>query len=144
QGLGMFFGFRLAFGGNLPFTAWMARKEWISAPVSLPNTATIGDTTYGVPPSGELLEAIKQANAGTEAPNFIEQMLGMFNKGYPDGIDPALISSTMIEWKLYWFFPAGMALVILVIFSAAFWDKVKTDDVTQTDAAEAVQEEKLV
>jgi nucleoside transporter len=130
QGLGMFFGFRLAFGGSFPF---------IGTP--LPNTATIGDTTYGTPPSGDLVEAIKEANAGAEAPSFMDQMLGMFGKGYPEGIDPGLISSTMTEWKNYWMFPAGMALVILVIFTVAFWDKVKTDDVDVEDAAEALPED---
>ncbi len=130
QGLGMFIGFRMAFGGSLPFGG-----------PKLPNTAVVDGTTYGVAPSGELVEAIKQANVGAEAPSFIEQMLGMFGKGYPEGIDPTLISTTMTEWKNYWYFPAGMALAILVIFTVFFWDKVKRDDVGVTEAAEALPEE---
>jgi nucleoside transporter len=141
QGLGMFFGFRLAFGGAFPFTSWMKDTDGNPDPVMLPNTATVGDTTYGTPPSGDLVEAIKEANAGAEAPSFIDQMLGMFGKGYPEGIDPALISSTMTEWKNYWMFPAGMALVILVIFTVAFWDKVKRDDVGVEEATEALPED---
>lgn len=130
QGLGMFIGFRMAFGGSLPFGG-----------PKLPNTVTIDGTTYGTGPSGELVEAIKQANVGAEAPSFLDQMLGMFGKGYPEGIDPALINTTMIEWKNYWYFPAGMALAILIIFAVFFWDKVKTDDVGVEDAAEALPEE---
>ncbi|MFN3167751.1 MAG: nucleoside permease [Phycisphaeraceae bacterium] len=130
QGLGMFFGFRLAFGGNFPF---IGNK--------LPNTVTIDGTTYGTPPSGELVEAIKKANEGADAPSFIQQMLGMFGKGYPEGIDATLIAQTMTAWKNYWLFPAGMALVILVIFTVAFWDKVKRDDVGVEEAVEGLPED---
>lgn len=124
QGIGMFFGFRMAFGGNWPFT---------SKP--LPNT--YGD--YGAATSGHgpLMENIKAAAGDQAAPSFIESLTGMFGKGYPEGTDPNLIATAMTDWKNYWMFPAGMAAVIFVIFAIFFWDKVKTDDVDLEKAAEA-------
>lgn len=127
QGLGMYIGYILAFGGSLPFTQWMADKGWLSEPVRL-STATVGDTTYGTPPGTELASAIQEANKSAADPTYIEQLLGMFSRGYPEGIDPALITSSMAEWKTYWLFPAGMAMVVLIIFAVAFWDRVKRDD----------------
>ena len=47
----------------------------------------------------------------------------MFGKGYPEGVDPDLLAKAMTDWKHYWFFPAGMAAVILVIFVLCFHDK---------------------
>jgi hypothetical protein len=109
QGLGMFFGFRMAFGGTFPFTS-----------AALPNT--YGD--YGVAPAGHapLMESIKES-AGTAEVSFIDSLLGMFGKGYPDGVSPDLVSKAMIDWKAYWMFPAGMAAVIALVFFLAFWDK---------------------
>jgi len=109
QGLGMFFGFRMAFGGTWP---------WSSVP--LPNT--VGD--YGAAPlaNGPLMESINGA-AGDENVGFLDSLLGMFGKGYPDGVPSELISNAMLAWKNYWIFPAGMAAVIAVIFFLGFWDK---------------------
>lgn len=110
QGLGMFFGFRMAFGGNWPFTE-----------TPLPNT--FGAT--GVAPAGHapLMDGIKVLNEGKAEPSFFESLTGMFGKGFPDGLDAALITAAGIDWKSYWLFPAGMAAVIAVIFFVAFWDK---------------------
>ncbi|WP_367870500.1 nucleoside permease [Luteolibacter sp. Populi] len=110
QGLGMFFGFRMAFGGKFPFTD-----------IALPNT--IG--AYGAAPAGHvpLMDGIKSLNGNQPAPSFLESLTGMFGKGYPEGTDPALVSKAMMDWKNYWMFPAGMAAVIAVIFFVAFWDK---------------------
>ena len=110
QGLGMFFGFRMAFGGKFPFTD-----------IALPNT--LG--AYGAAPAGHApLMAEITAKAGNQpAPGFLQSLAGMFGKGYPEGTDPALIASAMGDWKSYWMFPAGMAAVIAVIFFVAFWDK---------------------
>ena len=110
QGLGMFFGFRMAFGGTLPFTS-----------IQLPNTAW----SYGAAPAnhGALMENISEAAGDQEAPSFMESMAGMFGKGFPDGVDSDLLGKAMIDWKMYWFFPAGMAAVILLIFAIAFRDK---------------------
>lgn len=112
QGLGMFFGFRMAFGGNMPFT-------------NLPLPNTFG--AYGAAPANHaaLMDSIK-VNAGSHpAPSFLESMAGMFGKGYPDGVNPELITKAMTDWKHYWLFPAGMAAVIVVIFLLFFRDTTK-------------------
>jgi nucleoside transporter len=109
QGIGMFFGYRLAFGGVWPFTK-----------VPVPNS--IG--AFGVPPANHVpfMENLTAAAGNQPAPSFIDSLLGMFGKGFPKGIDPELLSKAMTDWKNYWFFPAGMAAVILVIFVLFFRD----------------------
>lgn len=109
QGLGMFFGFRMAFGQNFPFTD-----------TKLPNT--LG--AYGAAPAEhpQLIEQIKTLS-GTATPSFFESLGGMFGKAYPAGIDSALVSKVLTDWKNYWIFPAGMAAVIAVVFFIGFWDK---------------------
>jgi nucleoside transporter len=119
QGVGMFIGYGLAFGGNFPFTG----EGKLFPALKLPNTMSLGETTIGTPPAGDLVNAIKDANADESAKTTLESLSGMFGKGYPDGVDPALITSNMTEWKDYWFFPMILAAVILIIFAAFFWDK---------------------
>ncbi|MEM9347706.1 MAG: MFS transporter [Planctomycetota bacterium] len=128
QGLGMFFGFRMAFGGTFPFTD-----------IKIPNS--VGD--YGTAPANHqsLIDNITAAKGEAPAPSFFETMTGMFGKGYPEGVDVSLVEKAMADWQNYWYFPAGMAAVIMVIFAVAFWDKVKTDDVSETEAAEALPED---
>lgn len=124
QGLGMFFGFRMAFGGNWPFTN-----------IALPNTYA----QYGNAPASQapLMENIKAAAGDTAAPSFWDSLAGMFGQGYPEGTNPELIAKATQEWKLYWLFPAGMAAVIFIIFALFFWDKVKRTDVTEEETWEA-------
>ncbi|MGL5017328.1 MAG: MFS transporter [Luteolibacter sp.] len=112
QGVGMFIGFRMAFGGNIPFTN-----------LPLPNTFNL----YGVAPANHaaLMEAIKTAEGSQPAPSFFESMAGMFGKGHPEGVSPELITKAMLDWKYYWLLPAGMALAIAVIFLLAFHDKTQ-------------------
>jgi nucleoside transporter len=114
QGLGMFFGFRMAFGGNIPFTK-----------TPLPNT--FGE--FGKAPAGHapLMENLTELTKDQPAPSFLESLFGMFGKGYPEGVNQDLLTAAMSGWKSYWMFPAGMAAVITIIFFLAFWDKVKTD-----------------
>ncbi|MCW1913187.1 nucleoside permease [Luteolibacter sp. GHJ8] len=109
QGLGMFFGFRMAFGQNFPLTE-----------AKLPNT--LG--AYGAAPAEhpQLIEQIKGLS-GTATPSFFESLAGMFGKAYPAGIDSALVAKVLGDWKNYWIFPAGMAAVIAIIFFLGFWDK---------------------
>jgi nucleoside transporter len=112
QGLGMFIGFRMAFGGTIPFTNFLLSN-------------TLGP--YGVAPASqaELMENIK-ISAGTQpSSSFLESMFGMFGKGYPDGVNPELVAKAMIDWKHYWLFPAGMATSIAVIFLVFFRDDTK-------------------
>ncbi len=115
QGVGMFFGYRMAFGGTWPFTK-----------IALPNTFDV----YGAlsTHSAELATAIETANKGAATPSFIKKLIGMFDKGYPANLDMNLVTSAMNEWKNYWLFPAGMAGAIAVIFFLFFWDKVSTED----------------
>lgn len=125
QGVGMFFGYRFAFGGNYPFTEKV-----------LPHTVTLGDQTYGTPPSGELVNAIKTANEGAPAKSTLDSLLGMFGKGYPEGIDANLIAANLSEWKTYWIFPMLLAAVVMIIFALLFWDRVNRDT-SPAEVAEA-------
>ena len=113
QGLGMFFGFRMAFGGTWPFTN-----------IALPNTFG----SYGAAPvgNGPLMDSVK-ANSDDTAVSFVDSLLGMFGKGYPEGVPAELVSKAMIDWKAYWIYPAGMAAVIALIFFLGFWDKSADD-----------------
>lgn len=131
QGLGMFFGFRMAFGGTIPFTN-----------IALPNH--VG--AYGVGPANHqpLIDNITTLKGEQAAPSFMDTMLGMFGKGFPDGIDMDLVGKAMADWQNYWVFPAGMAAVIMVIFAIGFWDKVSMDDVDEADVAEAAMSDDLV
>lgn len=116
QGLGMFFGFRMAFGGNWPFTQ-----------IPLPNTFQ----TYGAAPANHeaLMENIKSA-AGEQAPRtFLDSLIGMFGQGYPDGTQQELIAAASQDWNKYWLFPAGMAAAIFTLFALFFWDKIKPNDI---------------
>jgi nucleoside transporter len=115
QGIGMFFGYRMAFGGFWPFTE-----------KPMPNS--IG--AFGVPPANHvpLMENLTAAAGDQPAPSFLDSLLGMFGKGYPEGVDPELLTKAMTDWKNYWFFPAGMAAVILVIFVIFFHDKSADPD----------------
>lgn len=120
QGLGMFIGFRMAFGGNFPFTT-----------IPLPNAIS----AYGAAPVNHsaLMENIKITAGSQPAPSFFESMTGMFGKGYPEGVNPELISRAMTDWKYYWLFPAGMAAAIAVIFMLFFHDNLKpSEDETKT------------
>ena len=55
-------------------------------------------------------------------------LLGMFGKGYPEGIGAETIQQAATAWHDYWLFPAGMAAVIFVAFAVLFWDRVQMDD----------------
>ena len=112
QGLGMFLGFRMAFGGNFPFT-------------NIPIHNTYG--IYGAAPANQsaLMESIKATAGSQPASSFLEAMAGMFGKGYPEGVNPELVAKAMTEWKHYWLFPAGMAAVIALIFLLLFHENTK-------------------
>lgn len=49
--------------------------------------------------------------------------------------------AAVVDWGTFWLIPAVVAGVIAVAFFALFWDKVKTDDVSEADAAEALPED---
>jgi nucleoside transporter len=110
QGIGMFFGFRMAFGGNFPFTT-----------MPLPNT--LG--AYGAAPAHHqpLMDHIKEISGTSTPPSFFDSLLGMFGQGYPQGIDSTLLATTMKDWQNYWIMPAGFALLVAIIFAITFRDR---------------------
>ena len=128
QGLGMFFGFRFAFGGTFPFTE-----------IALPNTLSVGAKTYGAAPSGTLVAEIKTATEG-QSRTALESLLAMFDKGYPEAesITAELIRQTGVEWQLYWVFPAILAGAVFILFGMAFWDRMDPAAEEET-AAENVE-----
>ena len=38
-----------------------------------------------------------------------------------------IVQDAMANWKTFWMFPSLMAIVVVVVFSVAFWDKVKQE-----------------
>ncbi len=98
QGLGMYFGYKVAF-------------------------AKFADVSK----YGELDAAISAAREAQEL-SFGEKLAKMFSVNMPESVDAGLISETMAQWKEFWMFPAIMAAVITVIFFASFWDKTQVGD----------------
>ncbi|MDA1044727.1 MAG: MFS transporter [Verrucomicrobia bacterium] len=95
QGVGMFFGYKLAFG-----------------------TMGLSKVTH----YGELSGAIN-ALTPTQELGF-GQMLGkMFAVKMP-AVEPGLLLNASAQWKDVWMFPCVMAVVIMVVFAVAFWPKV--------------------
>jgi nucleoside transporter len=97
QGIGMYFGYQVAFG---KFGA-------------VANDYTALDT------------AIK-ATRPQETLTFIQSFGRMFSVDKLT-VDPAIISTTMSNWKAFWIMPAMMAGAIAVLFFIGFWDKVKPE-----------------
>ncbi|MEN9361380.1 MAG: hypothetical protein RL095_2915 [Verrucomicrobiota bacterium] len=94
QGVGMFIGFKVAFG-------------------------KYGET---VTQHGDLSKAIAAARPATEL-SFLDKLKQMFSVDLPAAVDPKLITETMAQWKTFWILPAIMAAVIAVVFFIGFWDK---------------------
>ncbi len=95
QGVGMYFGYKVAFEKNAMVTGY-----------------------------GPLNDAIL-AERGSADVTFVEQLFRMFSVKMPDGIEVDLINTAMEQWKEFWTFPAIMAAVIAVVFFATFWDKTE-------------------
>lgn len=68
-----------------------------------------------------LADAIAAASPAVEQ-TFGQQLSQMFSVGLPQ-VDPKLLDTASSQWKTFWFFPAGMAAIVAVIFLAAFWDR---------------------
>ena len=98
QGVGMYFGYQVAFG-------------------------KFGGT---VTKYNELTDAIK-ASRPEETLTFAQSLGKMFSAAKPK-VEAVLMSDTMAQWKSLWILPSIMAVVILVIFFAAFHDKTKVED----------------
>lgn len=112
QGVGMFFGYKFAFGGNWPLTA-----------AAVPNTLAAGGETYGAAPGDGLLKAITAANEGAPTRTTLESLAGMFGKGYPQGVEASLVEDNMGQWHDYWIYPMIFAGVVALIFFLFFWDR---------------------
>lgn len=110
QGIGMFFGFRIAFGGSL---------------FGIPLNWTVGDYGKQVD-SADYVQALVNAREA-ESVDFFTTFTQMFSRGLPESLDPKLLADTMEQWKNYWLLPAIMAAAILVVFAIAFWDKQNPD-----------------
>ena len=95
QGLGMFFGFKVA-------------------------AAKFAE----VPGYAPLDAAIQAARPAVEL-SFGEKMAKLFSVDLPASIDEALLGTAMEQWKAFWLFPALLATIIAVLFFVAFWDKTK-------------------
>ena len=39
-----------------------------------------------------------------------------------------IVQDAMANWKTFWMFPSLMAIVVVVVFTVAFWDKVKQEE----------------
>jgi nucleoside transporter len=95
QGLGMFFGFKVA------------------------------GAKFAEVPGYAPLEAAIQAARPTVELSFGEKMAKLFSVDLPASIDQALLGTAMEQWKAFWLFPALLATIIAVIFFAAFRDKTR-------------------
>ena len=123
QGLGLFFGFRFAFGGNYPFS-------------TIPLPFRLG--AYGAPVNQELTEELKTLRSGAEAPTFLESLLNMFNQGYPKNLNmEQFVDPAMEAWKNYWIFPAIMAAAVFFLFAIGFWDKMTPQEEEGEDKTSA-------
>jgi CHASE2 domain-containing sensor protein len=62
----------------------------------------------------------------------------MFSVNSMAGVDAALLTETMNQWKEFWLLPAGMAAAIMVLFFLTFWDRLesKAQAAPGTDAAD--------
>lgn len=95
QGVGMYFGYQVAFGR---FGA-----------------------VEGYKPLNDAISAARE----TADVSFFDKLMQMFSVSMPESIDTPLITTAMEQWKAFWMFPAMMAAVICVIFFLTFWDKTK-------------------
>ncbi|MEM9185719.1 MAG: MFS transporter [Planctomycetota bacterium] len=107
QGIGMFFGFRIA--------SWRFGETMVS--------------------QRELETAINSARPDA-AVGFFEAFGSMVSRVLPEGLDAGLLAETMTQWKEFWLLPAYMAAAIMVVFFLAFWDR-STDNAEATEGPEA-------
>jgi len=95
QGVGMYFGYKVAFGKF----GGVSKYEDLDKAITAAQSA--GDLSFG------------------------QKMAKMFSVNMPEGVDSTLISEAMMQWKELWILPAIMAAVITVVFFLGFWDKTQ-------------------
>lgn len=121
QGLGMYIGYAIAFG------------VFYQAPIRIFGL-TINNSKWGDGVSGFVpLESALKAAHDTQEISFLDQLGAMFSIKLPEVIDPALLSSTMGQWKSFWILPAMIAGGIAVIFFLCFWDKIRVADADEEE-----------
>ena len=108
QGIGMFVGFEIA--GRL-FEQTMTSQQALSESIAA-------------------AEPVSQLG-------FFESFGQMFSRALPEGVDSALLSETMAQWKEFWLLPAYMAGAIMVVFFLLFWDRLDREAALGETADEA-------
>jgi len=93
QGVGMYFGYRLAD---------VAMKASVSG-------------------HADLATAIKGAQ-GPDTLSFAAQLGHMFSVGLPK-VDGGLLFLVAAQWKTFWLIPSGMAAAVACLFFVGFWDR---------------------
>lgn len=85
--------------------------------------------TFGrdVPAANEYSGALKVAAGEPETLPFLQQLVGMFNKQLPEGLNQDVLDTAMGQWGTFWVFPAIFAGVIMVAFGLLFWDTSKAE-----------------
>ncbi|MDG2488406.1 MAG: MFS transporter [Roseibacillus sp.] len=110
QGVGMYFGYKVAFG---KFGAVSEDYQALDNSIAEASNRGEGNLSFG------------------------EQLGQMFSVKMPESVDGNLISAAMEKWKAFWIYPAIMAAVITVIFFVAFWDKTSVSDDDENTAGDA-------
>jgi nucleoside transporter len=111
QGIGMFFGYKVAYG---IFGGGKANLFGKDVDISALGTGVPGYE----PLNAAIMEGRGEAAEGSTS--LIEQM---FSTSIPDAVNPQLLTATMSEWKEYWLLPAAMAGGVAVIFFLFFRDR---------------------
>ena len=136
QGVGMYFGYRVAFAQMGEVVTKHADLAKAIADTRLQETAAAIAESKGVP----LTEALQLA--ADVQPTFGEKLGQMFSVHLPQ-VDATLLSETMQQWKAFWTLPAIMAACIAVLFFLGFWDKSQPKEVSEGDAVTAAGKEEL-
>jgi nucleoside transporter len=127
QGLGMWVGYKIAFGVFYGGTANAFGKD-----------VDVSSLGTGVADSGTLDTAMIAAR-GAEDLSFGAQLAQMFSVSMPEAIDTTLLASAMGEWKEFWMLPAMMAVGVAVIFAIFFIDKTKVKEDAEEVLAEVAE-----
>ena len=113
QGIGMFFGYRIMFGGSL---------------FGIPLNLTFGEYGQQVTSSGEYANSLRTAIGETPETSFLDKFGQMFSRSLPEGLPADQLETTMGQWQNFWISPAIMAAGVFVIFALLFWDRTQADD----------------
>jgi len=117
QGIGMFFGYRIMFGGNL---------------FGIPLNLTFGKYGQQVTSSGEYAAALKEAAGKVPDSSFLDKFGQMFTRTLPEGLPAEQLETTMGQWQNFWMSPAIMAAIVFVAFALLFWDRTQTSETSET------------